>query len=484
MTQHRLRVVIKGHRSQPFTQKVDVPEGKTLSALEYCLQAAAECEELAVDTGMGIGLDPPKCALRAFYAARDGKDAVFLDTEEVDTWLTVLTTGHPDWDNVMRSASSDAVRLAILSRVSKTTIGPRVYVDDLRVKLESRAQAVVAVKLIKESADKHHATIKYGITGTAILAQGFKDRRPIDQACFTDLYTGLGFLRRPDVPPWPHLNLVDTRARQLLNRHMSLFEHFNFAFWAVNRCVSMCTQPASCFGLALCINCPTFQSCVNKIQMRWAKRILGLQAQLPLVVLLYELGWEQRLATYYWGMAVMLLQRSRVNPKYRSLAEILTVAAQHSGTWTEAVETFMRRHCIRPFRELYRNHVKKSPSSLKRSLREYRNDHVRKRIKLSVDDRWRAQSAQQAQLARHTSGDPTISDLSNLGLQINEIQAWAQLRIQKYFRINDSRQIVSCRLCSLGAETSNHLILDCPGARPLLHNWAEQWGIDIPRTGP
>ena len=168
LTRNALRVTSRGQLSRAINPPVGMGEGKKLSPLEYCLVAASEAEEIDEAPGIGIGLNPPPEAVAAYHKSADNTDGL-LDLDEVEAWMTLIESGTA-WEEIMPQVSTDTIRLALLSASSSIRVGARVFVDDLRCKVESRGQALFTRGVIRKAEAKHHSRLRYGPGKSEICA--------------------------------------------------------------------------------------------------------------------------------------------------------------------------------------------------------------------------------------------------------------------------------------------------------------------------
>jgi hypothetical protein len=143
----------------------------------------------------------------------------------------------------------------------------------------------------------------------------------------------------------------------------------------------------------------------------------------------------------------------------------------------------MRLCGIRDAMELRPGSMGRNPAEAKRKLREYRDQHVRQKAKLKIDDVWVARSAQQEYLKKHGTQGVTVKLLGDHGVLLSEMQVWAKFRIQGAFKLDGEGNPVTCRLCALNQESSLHLLLDCEDAAVVVERWAGAWGIALPSPG-
>ena len=88
--------------------------------------------------------------------------AEMLDPDEVEMWQKLVMDGSADWPSVMMQASSDDVRLAILDEASSMRVRLKQYVDDMKIKVASRAQLAWTLQLVLAAARQARAVLALG----------------------------------------------------------------------------------------------------------------------------------------------------------------------------------------------------------------------------------------------------------------------------------------------------------------------------------
>ena len=129
-------------------------------------------------------------------------------------WWTLLNTNLADWETVMASATSDSIRLALLSMASTIRVGARTFVDDDRIKVESRAQATLLWDAIRASESRHRCCLK--LPGCAIVAQGFVDTRAIGtnskRIAFRSEHVNLDIARGGALDSQSHMQTIEKKS--------------------------------------------------------------------------------------------------------------------------------------------------------------------------------------------------------------------------------------------------------------------------------
>ena len=130
------------------------------------------------------------------------------------------------------------------------------------------------------------------------------------------------------------------KAQAMITKHLQVAVQNNLGFALALNAVEMCTIPASLFGFELCVAHKSFDKTMDKIQERFARRLLGLSKRCPRVMLLHGLGWPLRQITAARARAYTLLVRAHSGPRYDSARRVAVHAAQVRGSLA---------HCILPF---------------------------------------------------------------------------------------------------------------------------------------
>lgn len=477
MTRNKVTVMRSGLRSRPFTPKVGMPEGKKMSLAQYCLCAAQEVDDLADVPDMGIGVNPAPEVIGAFHKHTNQSDAGILDLGEVDIWWDLLQNNRASWDTAFAHASSDAVRLCLLNRSCTLRVGPRCYVDDIRHKTDSRGHSQMTLEKVWEAEARHRSCLKYGL----VVAHGFPDTRPIgdrERVIFMEAqHTSLGIVRSDTPTPEHHLKEVERKAATTLGMHMMTFRIFDFDWWAVLQCFDTVTKKVALHGAELCIHCPSALCRFDAIQERWGRTLFDLSVRIPRIVLYKELGWIRHLSSDTMGDAAMLYNRILYDKRYVDAARILAEAAEHKGTWTASVRTWMQQTSVRRAAEVCPGIATKLPPAMKFALKRYRKEHLVCRIENAIESPWRHRPLQRAYVDRDFGALWHAKDLMATGIRLSMVQAWAQFRLQGHFTTDPTGSLDRCRLRRRADETAAHLLEDCVSSARCIHTWAMKWRL-------
>ena len=158
----RVRITKGGRATGYVTPKVGMPEGKKLSPTDYGISTALEAEMLDKEGYTSIGFNPPREGIRAYHKYVTGVTAEILHMQEVIAWNDLRMQGALDWWSIMEQASTDDIRLALLDEASTVRVGAIQYVDDTKIKIASRSQAVWTFAQVKAGARAARAVVARG----------------------------------------------------------------------------------------------------------------------------------------------------------------------------------------------------------------------------------------------------------------------------------------------------------------------------------
>jgi hypothetical protein len=195
------------------------------------------------------------------------------------------------------------------------------------------------------------------------------------------------------------------------------------------------------------------------------------------VVLLYELDWPIRLSTANQVSAIMLASRVRADPRYSSAREILESASELSRTWSSRMENLLEAAGIQPTDVMVPRINDKPPYRRRAPLAKFKHEQVCPALVAFSEDKWWSSGAQQSYLAKHGADHWRACHASDAGVSLKAISAWARLRIQGSFKPLRTMESQICRLCGLGIETADHLLLVCAYGRELINTGAQTRGI-------
>ena len=95
--------------------------------------------------------------------------------------------------------------------------------------------------------------------------------------------------------------------------------------------------PAATFGIELVVEVPHAHKHLNALQAKWLRAALGWYS-VPRIVMMAELGIQERLSATARARALMLRRRGRLDPRYVQEEEIFKLAEFCPSSWASAVK--------------------------------------------------------------------------------------------------------------------------------------------------
>ncbi|CAE7227383.1 unnamed protein product [Symbiodinium microadriaticum] len=333
-----MSVVRPGMRSRRFTMSVGTVEGRKLSPLQFCL-AQANPGKTAQTCLWGVGINQPMEAVTAFHEHQDGSTDGTYDIAVAGCVLDMIHDGTLSWDQAMRSASSDAERLALLDGASTISRALRSFVDDTRVAVASWGQAAVAVDLLERVASEDQYVYTQG--KNKVVVNSSAKRRPLQlhgsQVEFADQHVQLGVVLDTRYDGRSHLHHILSRGSSKMYLLMLELSMLGLPMHALLLSVRARLLPSVAFGVELVVHILCSEKQLNSMQASWMKKITGC-ALVPRAVLLWELGFHDRLSAIAWARAIMLRRRSATDPRYGHENSILSYAEVEPSSWPAAVQ--------------------------------------------------------------------------------------------------------------------------------------------------
>ena len=344
-----MSVVRPGMRSRRFTMSVGTVEGRKLSPLQFCL-AQANPGKTAQTCLWGVGINQPMEAVTAFHEHQDGSTDGTYDIAVAGCVLDMIHDGTLSWDQAMRSASSDAERLALLDGASTISRALRSFVDDTRVAVASWGQAAVAVDLLERVASEDQYVYTQG--KNKVVVNSSAKRRPLQlhgsQVEFADQHVQLGVVLDTRYDGRSHLHHILSRGSSKMYLLMLELSMLGLPMHALLLSVRARLLPSVAFGVELVVHILCSEKQLNSMQASWMKKITGC-ALVPRAVLLWELGFHDRLSAIAWARAIMLRRRSATDPRYGHENSILSYAEVEPSSWPAAVQAKESCLAIPPF---------------------------------------------------------------------------------------------------------------------------------------
>ena len=363
----------------------------------------------------------------------------------------------------MKSFASDAARLALLDRASTISRALRSFVDDTRVAISSWGHAAIAVEMLEYAAAEDQYVYKQG--KSKVLARDFSKRRPLQlqgsPVEFAEQHVQLGIMLDTRFDGRAHLHHILSRGSSRMHVLILELTMLGLPMHALLLSVRTRLIPAVAFGVELVVHIPYSDKQFNSTQASWMRKISGCNL-VPRIVLLWELGFRDRLSAVALARAIMLRRRSRADPRYSREDEILAYAEREPSSWPAIVRAKEELSAIPPF--VVQASVQSSVR-LKAQLWYHARTVVVPLVRAHEMRTWNESSKNCANWGNYSPMNWTISQLSQLGPSILDSQAWLQLKLQGYFTNGSRIALPACRLCGRDeAETVHHLLFQCDDA--------------------
>ena len=311
-----MSVVKCGTRSRSFSSHVGVVQGRKLSPLEFCI-GQQNLEEHAAQNMVGIGIDPPALAVEAYHRHRDGHstDAPY-DVDEPRHLHNLVLDGILTWSEAFSRASSDTCRLILLDLAAPTKRSIRSFMDDTRIPVASHGHATRAINLLQ-----HVAALEqymYKPSKCSIVASGFSQRAPVmlqgQEVNYCNEAVQLGISLDTRFDGGAHLQLLMSRRPGRMKCLLAELINLGMPMQALLTSMRTRMTPAATFGIELVVQVPYADKLLNALQAKWLRSALGCHS-VPRVVMMAELGIQDRLSATAWARALMLRRRSHLDPR-------------------------------------------------------------------------------------------------------------------------------------------------------------------------
>ncbi|CAE7837306.1 unnamed protein product [Symbiodinium sp. CCMP2592] len=465
-----MSVVKSGARSRSFSSLVGVVQGRKLSPLEFCI-GQQNLEEHAARNMVGIGINPPVSAVEAYHQRKDGHSAdVLYDLDEPRRLHELVSDGILTWSEAFSRASSDTCRLILLDLAAPTKRSIRSFMDDTRIPVASHGHARRAVNLLQDVAALEQ--YMYKPSKCSIVASGFSQRAPVMlqgqkvNYCNEAVQLGISLDTRFDGAA--HLQLIMSRGPGRMKCLLAELINLGMPMQALLTSMRTRMTPAATFGIELVVQVPYADKHLNALQAKWLRTALGCYS-VPRIVMMAELGIQDRLSATAWARALMLRRRGRLDPRYAQEEEIFKLAESCPSSWASAVKTKEI--------ELKLPLVPQGCDDVSiKQLKSKLHSHARTVVLPAIRDNERRMWFDNPKNLQHwKSFSPDawrVASLSWWGIMIKDAQAWAQLKLQGYFSRQDGHAgpSVPCSFCNEDVlETTDHLFLSCPRVHALLH---------------
>ena len=464
-----MSVVKCGTRSRSFSSHVGVVQGRKLSPLECCI-GQQNLEEHAAQNMVGIGIDPPALAVEAYHRHRDGHstDAPY-DVDEPRHLHNLVLDGILTWSEAFSRASSDTCRLILLDLAAPTKRSIRSFMDDTRIPVASHGHATRAINLLQ-----HEAALEqymYKPSKCSIVASGFSQRAPVmlqgQEVNYCNEAVQLGISLDTRFDGGAHLQLLMSRGPGRMKCLLAELINLGMPMQALLTSMRTRMTPAATFGIELVVQVPYADKLLNALQAKWLRSALGCHS-VPRVVMMAELGIQDRLSATAWARALMLRRRSHLDPRYAQEDEIFKLAESCPSSWASAVK---RKEIELGLATVPHGCDDASTKQLKAKLHSHAHTVILPAIRASEHRLWYA-CPKNIQHWRSFPPDAwTVASLSLWGVTIKDAQAWAQLKLQGYFSRQDGHAgpSVPCSFCNDDLlETTEHMFLSCPRVHAML----------------
>ena len=169
-----------------------------------------------------------------------------------------------------------------------------------------------------------------------------------------DLYRYLGVLIDVALSSEPHFKSMLSRGWAAFNSLLGAAYGHQLPMPVQAAAIPSRVEQSALYGLELCISVPHAELRLNRMQVGWAKALLGIRdcPQGKWFVLVAESGWAMRLGTKMLECAIMLLARIALLPSDNPSHRMATLAlASYSPSWISALrlrcqhESLQSRSC-------------------------------------------------------------------------------------------------------------------------------------------
>ena len=453
-------------RSQGVSPGVGTVQGRKLSPANFCIGQAV-LEEALSRSVVPVGLNPPQCAVAAYIAARDGSMDAPYDLEKAEDLWGLIQAGCLAWAEAMVVAGTDTTRLLLLDIASTITRGARSYVDDTRAPVSSHGHAEAVVRTLADVASKQQYS--YKASKMAVTAADFKRTAPIPlQGAgveYKDHYVALGIADPIRPMGAGHLALIAGRAPYMFLSHMASLREAGLPLSAVLKSIQVRLIPAVFHGLELVMHHTAAPKILNSIQATWLKALLGLDSSVPRIILMRELGIQERLSSIGWCRALALRSRILADPKFASERSIVHLAEAEPDTWSAATADLASVIALPPLQHLHDG----TSAARKQRQRTFTRQVIAPAVQRWEHRSWRSQPKHDRYLAEHPATRWYPTNLQDEDLDQADLCAWAQLKLQGHWspeeQVGPGPRPV-CGLCKSDTpETRTHLFHACRAAR-------------------
>ena len=393
-------------------------------------------------------------AVTAYHVHQDGSADGCYDIAVADCVLEMIKDGCLSWEQAMKSSASDAARLALLDRASTISGTLRSFVDDTRVAISSWGHAASAVEMLEyAAAEDPYVYPAYKQRKSKVLARDFSKRRPLQlqgsAVEFAEQHVQLGIMLDTRFDGRAHLHHILSRGSSRMLVLILELTMLGLPMHALLLSVRTRLIRAVAIGVELVVHIPYSDKQLNSMQASWMRKISGCNL-VPRIVLLWELGFRDRLSAVALARAIMLRRRSRADPRHSREYETLAYAEREPSSWPAIVRAKEEVLAIPPF--VVQASVQSS-IRLKAQLWYHASTVVVPLVRAHEMRTWHESSKNCANWGNYSP----MNWLSQLGPSTLDSQAWLQLKLQGYFTSGSRIALPACRLYGRDeAETVHH----------------------------
>ena len=407
---------------------------------------------------------------------------------------------------VLAGCPSIDVRLAALDGQGICRLTDVMYIDDVVAPASSPAQVLSIMQAFEEFSKEAGPRFNVGPGKTAALGPLGADSSSLfpftayyfDQLLpTTDCYPYLGALIDIGLLFVSHLSMMLSRGQHTFNAFLGNSFCHGLPFPLQASVIPARVEAAALYGLELCIRTVGAEHQLNKLQVSWAKTLLGIQysREGAWPILLAECGWHRRLGTRMLERAIMLRARILLQPVGNFAHRILREASSLVGsTWVKDVEDIIAGSRLDAFEDIL-PYLGPATTEQARSSREHRKKylaryrvHILTPVLQAYDDKAFAVAVSSSPWpygSFQSSLDalpPSFLQFSWDALTWAYYRTWATVRatgripLQGSFAGDLPYTLATCPLCRSPAADVPHFLAFCQGTRDLYNVWAAAAG--------
>ena len=255
-----------------------------------------------------------------------------------------------------------------------------------------------------------------------------------------------------------------------------------------NRIESVCLH-----GIELCVLTKSAESHLNRMQVGWAKALLGIRSCMEgtWLCLMAECGWVCRLGTRMWDRAVMVKARLTLLPAtHPASLTIKAASCSETTTWVSTVSAWQKSSIhpnpIPDIREVCSSDEAVAASSCKatraRLLYNYRRHHVLPALRLYDNNAFIASCRRN--VWPYLTFQPDLDEFPPLlfnpewSMETWQLyRAWAVVKVMgriplQVFEVGElPRFLEPCPFCQDAVADVHHFLMICTSMRDLFYQW-------------